>query len=141
MLHILGEQFFLNALFQGGPTNLYIPAFYYLGLDNRPTLFAADTMSGLVGEPSANGYLRQPVSSTTDFTVELVNGVYRASSANVTFRALGGSWGPVQNIFITDRVDLTGTLIASANLGSPFSLSAGNTVSLRIGIALRDCPS
>ncbi len=58
MLHILGEQFFLNALFQGGPTNLYIPAFYYLGLDNRPTLFAADTMSGLVGEPSANGYLR-----------------------------------------------------------------------------------
>jgi hypothetical protein len=142
MLHTSGEQFLLQALFAGGPTNnSYIPNYYFLGLDNRTTIAPGDVMAGILGEPSANGYTRQPVSSTTGFTIDNTGGSYRASTAIVTFRALGGSWGPVRNIFLTDKNDLTGSLIASANLGSPFSLTAGDTISLRLGLALRDCPT
>jgi hypothetical protein len=140
MLHNSGEQFLLNALFSGGPTNTFIPNFYFLGLDNRVAISAGDIMAGLVGEPTTNGYTRQPVSSTTGFQIATgPNDNYRATSPIVTFRATGGSWGPVQNIFLTDKQDLTGYLIASANLGSPFTMADGDTVSLRLGLTLRDC--
>lgn len=141
MLHSSGEQFLLRALFTGGPTNnSYIPSFYFLGLDNRTAISVGDTISTIVGEPSANGYTRQPVSSTGGFTMDNTSGNYRATSAIVTFRGIGGSWGPVRNIFLTDKNDLTGSLIASANLGTPFSLADGDSVSLRLGLTLRDCP-
>lgn len=140
MLHSSGEQFLLDALFTGGPENPFIPAFYYLGLDNRVTIAEGDTLGSLVGEPSVNGYQRQPVSSTAGFTVSSSSGNFRASSSVVTFLAQGGSWGPVQNIFLSDVADSTGYLIASANLGSPFTMSSGDSVSLRLGMTLRDCP-
>lgn len=141
LFHKSGEQFLLNSLFIGGPSSPYIPTYYFLGLDNRSTLDVADTMSTIVGEPSVNGYARQPVSSTTGFTLDDSSGNYRANTSIVTFRATGGSWGPVQNIFLTDKNDLTGYLIASTNVGSPFSLTDGDTINLRMGMTLRDCPT
>jgi hypothetical protein len=140
LLHNSGEQFILQALFTGGPSNSFIPNYYFLGLDNRTALDPADTMTALVGEPNTNGYVRQPVNSINGFTIDNSSGSYRATTAIVTFRATGGTWGPVQNIFITDKNDLTGFLIASANLGSPFSLTDGDTISLRLGMTLQDCP-
>ncbi len=143
MLHNTGELFLLQSLFLGGPTdNPYIPTSYYLGLDNRDTILAEDTMDEINGEPSTNSYVRQAVSSTTGFSLAVnSNNNYRASTSIVTFRAIGGSWGPVQNIFLTDKIDITGKLISSSNLGNPFSLASGDTISLRMGLSLRDCPS
>ena len=57
-------------------------------------------LANLSGEPSGNGYSRQPVSSTTGFTIINNGGVYQARSNVVIFAAVTGSWGPVvQHIF------------------------------------------
>lgn len=132
ILHTSGEQFCLSVLFAGGT----IPLYYYLGLDNRLILAAANTMSSLIGEPTVNGYARQFLSST-GFTVELVSGIYRAKGSIVTFNAIGGSWGPVRNMFFTNN---TGILISSASLISPITLNNGDAVNMRISMQLKDCP-
>lgn len=140
LIHYSGEDFLLRALFAGGSASPYIPNYYFLGLDNRSALAPSDTISSLVGEPGSNGYSRQPINSTSGFTVDNSSGTFRATTAVVTFRAISKTWGPVQNIFITDKNDLTGYLIASANLGSPFSLASGDSINLRLAMTLKDCP-
>jgi hypothetical protein len=142
LLHGDGEKFLLNVLFTGSNIyNTFIPNYYYLGLDNRSSLSIDDTMAAIVGEPTVHAYARQPISSSGGFSV-VQNGDsnYQATSPVVTFRATGGTWGPVANIFLTDKSDLSGSLIASANLGAPFQVSDGDTVTVRLGMSLRDCP-
>src|SRR6201992_2375489 len=117
MLHFLGEAFLLNALFRGGnSSNSYIPTSYYLGLDSRPVLNVNDTMANVLNEPFVNGYTRQAVSSTTGFSLNVSKGVNQMSSQIVTFSAVGGNWGPVLNVFLSDKPNNTGTLISSAVL-------------------------
>ncbi len=148
-LHLEGEQLFLGALFQGGPlTNPFIPETYYFGLDNRSLVDRADTLAtiGALEPQGINGYARQPVNSISGFTVDFDNdrAVYKASSTIITFRGQGGTpgaivWGPVQNLFMTDRA-LTvsgGTLIASAVLSNPVNVQSGDSVSMRMSLAIR----
>lgn len=139
ILHLEGEQFILLALFTGGQENAIIPANYFLGLDNRSALGRNDNMSSITGEPAVNGYSRQELSSVSGFTIETAGGNYRASTAVVTFRANGGDWGPIRNLFLTTAPDATGFLISTVNLGSEFSVTAGNTVSMRMAMTLREC--
>lgn len=138
-LHLNGEEFLLLALFTGGQDNAIIPANYFAGLDNRATRATTDTMSSLSNEPSSGGYDRQPLSSTGGFTVTSSGGHFRADTAVVTFRANGGSWGPVANIFLTTAFDDSGYLISTASLGSAVTVQAGNTLTVRLGLSLRDC--
>lgn len=139
-LHVDGEEFMLLALFTGGPTNAIIPTNYYLGLDNRATVSTTDDFTTLSNEPTSNGYARQSLSSTGDFTVTTDgNGNYQADTAVVTFRANGGDWGPVSNLFLCTSLDNSGYLIASAPLSASTTVSAGNTISLRLGLSLKDC--
>lgn len=141
ILHTNGELFCLSALFTGGNNpNTFIPSDYFLGLDNRTTLAAANTMASLIQEPTVNGYARQSLSSTTGFVVELASGIHRAKGSIVTFNAIGGSWGPVRNMFLTDKIDNTGTLISSASLISPVTLNSGDAANMRISMQLKDCP-
>lgn len=142
MLHIVGEEFMLKAVFTGGVTNTFIPANYYFGLDNRVALVAADTLATTaVTEPTTNGYARVPVSSTAQFTVAIaMTGHNVASSPLVTFQAVGGNWGPVTNLFMATTINNTGYLIASVPLLSTQTVTAGNTLSGRIGLGLKDCP-
>lgn len=140
-LHYLGENFLLLSLFKGGNApNVFIPDQYYLGLDSRSTIAVADTSSNLT-ESFVNGYMRQPCSSTTGFTIEVVNGVHRASSQIVTFSASGGGWGPVKNIFLSDKQNTTGILISSAKLSSPLSVVSGDYINMQMALSLRYCPS
>ena len=141
VLHTDGEEFLLSALFTGGQDNSFIPDSYYLGLDNRTTVSASDEIGDLSGEPSTNGYTRQALSSTTGFTVALSNGVNRATSNIVSFNATGGSWGPVRSLFLSDKVNNTGTLISSVLLSSATTVQNGDSVNLRMALSLRDCPS
>lgn len=141
VLHRDGEAFVLRAAFTGGPVSEIIPANYYIGLDGRYSLATTDTIVDLLSEPSTNGYERQAVSSTGSFTVTIPEGStnYRATSPIVGFQAEGGSWGPVKNIFLADTATSTGNLISSAPLPSAISVADGDTITMRLGLTLKDC--
>lgn len=139
LVHQDGEEFLLRAAFQGGPISTIIPENYYLGLDNRQSVSIVDTMDDLIGEPGGSGYERQAVSSTTDFLLNFENDHYVATSPVVAFRATTGNWGPVSNLFLTDKLDNSGYLIATATLPSGIQVNSGDHITVRIGMQLRDC--
>jgi len=141
LLHLRGEEFILRAVFAGGRVSDVIPENYYLGLDNRPTVAVSNEMSDLVGEPTFGGYTRQPVSSSGDFTVVFENNHYIAISVIVAFQATSGSWGPVQNLFVANAAGTDGTLISTARLEVPVVVNTGESVTMRIGMTLKDCPA
>ncbi len=140
LLHASGENFILRACFFGGQTSSIIPENYYLGLDNRENLDVADTMVSLAGEPSGNGYSRQAISSAGSFVISTSSGHYIATSPIVTFQATGSSWGPVNNLFLTTETDETGYLISSVELPQAVTVAAGDMITLRTVLSLRDCP-
>ena len=141
ILHVGGEQQILSALFVGGPTsNTYIPSSYYLGLDARPSLVVTDTLSNITGEPSTGGYSRQPVSSTIGFTITTEGTTVKAKSGLLVFSATASSWGPVTNMFLTDASNGTsGILYSSVPIGSNVTVNAGDSISMRFSMALRNC--
>lgn len=141
VLHLEGESFILRAAFVGGNVSTIIPAAYYLGMDNREIVAASDTMDDIFLEPSTNGYQRQAIASSGDFTVVADdNGHYMAVGPLIAFEAHGGSWGPVQNVFLSDTEDNDGSLISTAKLGTIISVGDGDYITLRLSLALRDCP-
>ncbi len=139
MLHQEGEEFLLKAAFVGGKVSTIIPDFYYIGLDNRLTVRATDTMDNLIGEPITGGYLRQAVSSSGDFSINFEQNHFIATSPIVAFRATTASWGPASNLFLTDKLDNSGSLISTAILPSPISLDSGQSVTMRIGMQILEC--
>jgi hypothetical protein len=136
--HVVGELYCLTGLFNNNGS--VIPSNYYLGLDNRTAVVTTDTINSLVDEPTVNGYFRQSVSSVNGWTIESIGGVYRATSNIVSFTASGGSWGPVQNIFLTTKSDNTGYLIATSSLSSSVTPTSGTVTQLRFALSLRDYP-
>jgi len=139
LLHLKGEEFLLRAAFTGGKVSNVIPENYYLGLDNRTTVVEEDEMTNTTGEPGFSGYERQPVASSGDFTVSFENGHYQAISPIVAFGAIVGSWGPVQNLFLSDQSGSLGVLISTAVLDTPVIVNDGESVTMRIAMTLKDC--
>ncbi len=135
-LHIGGEMFILNCCFDNPGT--FPPAFYYFGLDDRSTIDPDDLITDLVDEPNGNGYLRAAVASTGQFTVDILGGIYRATSQIVTFSATGTGWGPVKNLFMTTSADNSGILIASNPLSNTITLTNGDAVNMRMALALQN---
>jgi hypothetical protein len=140
LLHQDGEEYLLRAAFTGGQDSDIIPEFYYLGLDNRQDVDLLDTIDDLIGEPLGSGYERQSVASAGDFAINIDQSHFLATSPIVAFRATTGSWGPVSNLFLTTADDDSGYLISTVVLTSPISLSIGQSVTMRIGLTLKDCP-
>lgn len=138
--HYEGEEFLLRAAFTGGQDSTIIPETYYLGLDNRTTVDAEDTLDDLIGEPSGGGYERQGIASSGDFGLNFENGHWIATSPIVAFFATTGSWGPVRNIFLTSTVNNSGSLISTSVLPSAVTLESGQSVTMRIGLTLKECP-
>lgn len=137
-LHLVGEQFILSALFLGTT----IPEAYLFGLDNRISVLASNTMANIVGEPTTNGYSRQTVNSVGQFLLgQNEAGVTIIRSPIVVFAATTGAWGPVSNLFMTDKADNSGTLIASVPLTSTLTVGEGESIYLRMGLSLKDCPT
>jgi hypothetical protein len=135
ILHTMGEQFMLSCCFANDGS--LVPTNYYFGLDARPEISVDDEIADLLDEPAANGYSRQSVNSSTGFTIELVNGFYRASSPVNVFSSSGIGYGPVQNIFMVTTSDNTGILISSATLSSPITLSGGDNINLKMSLQLQ----
>lgn len=139
VLHNVGQQFILNAVFLGGgPSNTILPSSFFFGLDNRPSQAVTDTMSSLVSEPTTHGYTRQSVSATNQFAISLTGGSYQILSPILTFSASGGSWGPVTTLFLTDKSDNSGSLIASVALPTATTVAAGQTIAMKMGLSLQD---
>lgn len=145
ILHQDGEEFLLRAAFTGGRASTIIPDVYELGLDNRQAVDVEDTMDDLIGEPPGGGYERQEVASAGDFAINFEENHFVATSPIVAFRATTGAWGPVSNLFLTNKpVDTIPTpryLISTAVLNSAISLNPGDAVTMRIGMQLKDCPT
>lgn len=143
VFHLLGEEFILKAAFVGGKTDsTVIPTNYYFGLDNRVVLDAADTMDTIVtsgNEPNNNGYNRIATPSLNVFSTSLVVDHYRVTGPILTFSATGGSWGPVNNLFLTTTQNNTGILIASASLSEGITMAIGESINMRLGLSLKDC--
>mgnify|MGYP000364867898 FL=1 len=141
IFHTEGEAFVLNSVFSGGNNpNTFIPNNYYFGLDGRISPNAGDSMADILGEPVTNGYFRQTISSEGQFSVSEVEGVNQANGPIIQFSASGGSWGPVRQLFFTNATGLSGDLIATVALSSEITLSDGESVNMRMGLSLRDCP-
>lgn len=139
VFHRDGQRFMLSVAFNTA-SGITVPANYYLGLDNRLVLTDVDTMSSLSGEPSGVGYARQAVSSLNGFAVSLgPTNKYRAVTNTVSFTAVGGAWGPVRNLFLTTSAGGGGFLISSAPLAGPRTVTAGQSVTMRLATALGNC--
>ncbi len=130
--HNTGEEFFLKTLFT---QQVALPTTYFVGLDNRLTINQADIMSGLLGEPSGNGYSRIGVGTSAGFGAEFVSGKWVVKSTTVLFRA-NGTWATVRNAFLTTGTSNSGYLIASVPLLSPRTLTAGQAISFRFVLGL-----
>ena len=142
MLHKEGEQFILSTCFAGTA----LPTSYYFGMDNRFITTVGDSMSSFNDnqyEPSGFGYLRQqiPSSGANSFTLVFEGSNYRAVSPPIQFSAINGSWGPIKNIFLTNKSDITGFLISSASLQNSIIVENGQSITMRMAMALRDCPT
>jgi hypothetical protein len=136
LFHTEGEQFMLMATFANDGTVL--PTSYYVGLDNRSSPAVDDTMDDIEDEPTDNGYIRQALGIEGGWTIEKINGVYRAIGNIITFQATGGSWGPVNNLFLTDKSDNTGYLLATASLSNELTMEEDDSINMRMSLSLRD---
>jgi hypothetical protein len=137
MVHGSGEEFMLGVLFSGEA----VPDLYYMGLDSRSAPSSSDLMGDLESsEPSSNGYERQSVDSG-DFALALnSSGSWQATGPTVLFRATGGSWGPVRNIFLCTGLGYESpVLISSAPIGQDLVVQDGETVTMRMAMSLSGC--
>lgn len=139
ILHLEGEEYLLQAAFVGGRNSTIIPDFYYIGLDNRTSISAENAMDDLIEEPIGGGYERIEISSTGDFNLNFEFNHYVVTSPIVAFRADTGSWGPCRNVFLTAEVNGDFKLISSVVLPSPIIMNFGESITMRIGMQIREC--
>jgi len=137
-IHLVGEELILKILFAGEP----VPANYYIGLDSRSSLDSALGIGSIYGyEPNQNSYERQKVQSDNFSIVVGATSHRQANSPTVLFKAVGGSWGPVKNIFLSTNLGYgtNSILISSASLSRNITLADGETITLRMAMALSNC--
>lgn len=136
-LHAVGEEFLLKVLFAGQE----LPSEYFVGLDSRTTISSSSAITDISGyEPTSNSYERQSVDSN-NFEVASSTSGYQAKSPTLVFRAIGGSWGPVKNIFLATGLGYGSgvVLVSSATLGSSITVSDGEIVTMRMAMTLSNC--
>ena len=137
IIHAHGEDLILKILFAGQA----VPENYYLGLDFRSVLDRTQTIGDLFGwEPTTNAYTRQTVKSD-NFSVTTMSSGRQANSPTILFRASGGSWGPVRNIFLSTAIGYgtNSILISSVPLSTSITVADGEVVTMRMAMALSSC--
>lgn len=114
-----GVSLFLRSLFRAESV---MPADFYIGLTNSSVDFLDGTAlaTAAATEPSGHGYARQAtVRGTSDWTVELVNGVYRARSKVVTFTASSDYTQAYSRLFLTDQASGTAGIVFAVSGPTP----------------------
>lgn len=137
--HYEGEEFLLKVAFNTASL-VEVPANYYVGLDNRTSIVVGNTLAGLTTEPNSGGYSRQSVNSINGFVVQdSGDGNKQAISTVLTFTATGSGYGPIKNVFLTNVSGSSGYLLSSAALSASRSLTAGQVLTVRVAVTLRNC--
>lgn len=137
-IHLLGEDFILKVLFGG----VQIPNLYFIGLDSRESISPEDSIADLEDmEPSSYGYERKSINSDDFSVIQNPSGFMQANSPTVLFTALGNSWGPIRNIFLSTGLGHSSPsiLVSSASIGQNLIVSPGDTVSMRMAMSLSSC--
>lgn len=136
ILHKSGEEFILKTLFDDFDKTQT----YYIGLDNRSSLSAIDTLNtAYLLEPNQNSYERQ-TATIEEFSINTnSSGNIQANSPAISFRAIGGTWGPVKNIFLANSLGSSGYLISSASLSQSLTVEDGEIITMRMSFSLKDC--
>lgn len=109
-----GAELFVRSLFRG---EAVMPATFYMGLTNANYSYSSALLSDIaVGEPTGNGYARQPLGrNTTDWAFATVGNFTKAESIDVTFTA-SAQWDKAwTRMFLCN--------VASGTAGIVFSLS------------------
>ena len=77
------------------------------------------------------------ISPLNNFSISVgQNGNYKASGPTVTFNATTDTWGPVQNIFLTNVSSGTdGYLISSARLLDQVTVTPADSITLKFSFA------
>lgn len=136
-IHSAGEELILRILFSGG----FVPSNYYVGLDFRSTITKEQVIGDVFGwEPTSNAYSRQAVVSN-NFSIISTSSGKQAKSPALLFRASGGSWGPVRNIFLATALGYgtNSVLISSVPLSTSITVADGEIVTMRMAMALSSC--
>lgn len=141
IIHKVGEEYVLGVLFSSKTK----PENYYVGLDSRSSLNSVSDIGAVIEyEPSiTNAYERQAVASNS-FQVQEVSGVMQARTPTLVFKATGGSWGPIKNIFIATARGTdpnTCTLISSAGLSREITVASGEIITMRMAMSLSNSRS
>jgi hypothetical protein len=136
-IHSSGEELILGILFSGQP----VPSNYYIGLDSRSSISRTQTIRDILQEPTSNSYSRQAIESNNFSVVTVSSGTKQANSPTLLFRATGGSWGPVRNIFMTTGLGYgsNNVLISSVPLSTSITVAEGEIVTMRMAMALSSC--
>ncbi len=120
-----GAEMYLKSLFQAAAV---MPTNYYLGFTNADLDYDSELTDAEVGEPVGNGYARATlVRNNTDWTVEQINGVFRARSTQETFTA-SANWDKTwTRLFIANVASGAGKLVCvSGPAPSPVQVTTGN---------------
>lgn len=136
--HKEGQEFVLSLAFDTD-AGFSVPANYYIGLDNRPTLSADDTLLDLDSEPDGAGYNRYAFSSEDGFAIGESDGIIKAASGIATFSATTDQFGPIANIFLATSATSSGILIASAPLNGSRVVLPGESISAKVELTLGRC--
>ena len=135
VFNVGGQTLFLSCMFK----NTSVPNEYYVGLDSRTTITAAQTMADISGEPSGNGYLRQPLVKNTNF--EFVPDVTppKIRSSTVSFTATGTSYTATDMFLCNVGTGYSGVLISTLSFGTTLTVSPGAVVSMKFAMSLGTC--
>ena len=129
MLNQEGMGALLAMLFQDAQGVIAGGGNFYIGLKDinaSPT----DTLATITGEPSGNGYARQPVvRSAVGWPVtNLINGSGMITSLVVNFTASGGNWSTVSRLFLCSVASGVGLLFAESASFTPITVTDGQTL-------------
>jgi hypothetical protein len=116
---LVGEGFalWLRTIFRA---EAVLAANFYLGLTNAAIGYGDSLATAAAGEPSGNGYARQALTRGTGaWTVEQVNGLYRARSSLVTFTASANYDKTYTRMFLCDVSAGTGGKLHAASGPTP----------------------
>lgn len=142
-LHSYGEEFILSKMCN--KVTLY--GYFWMGLDNRSNITIPQTISDLVGEPFGSGYSKKsinaaPKQNEIGFTVEASKGQWIARGPLITWTAAIANWSSVSNLFLTaPKAGMpNGELMSTVVMAKSVALRQGESLTLRAGVGLRDCP-
>ena len=136
ILHTGGQELFLGCMFK----NVSIPTTYYVGLDNRSTILANQSMSDISGEPNVSGYARQPLIKDTDFSFATTTNPVKIRSSTVVFSYAGFSYSATDMFLCTVATGTSGILISTVGFGTVINVSSSSTsVSMKFAMTLGSC--